>query len=430
VKESPPFRDGEIVNDLLASGRATNEKSIYAGFIPDSSTLMSSARVALADILIVDDTPNNLRLLSLMLTEHGYKVRKALNGSWALQAVQMVPPDLILLDIRMPDLDGYEVCRQLKNNDKTSDIPVIFISALDDAMDKVLAFEVGGVDYITKPFQEQEVLARVSNHLKIQKLQQQLKTQNWQLQAEIREREKAESGLRVFLHAVSHDLRNPVTGMLMVLKNLLDRPIPAEDPKKISIDRAVLDRMARSCDRQLDLINSLVETQQQEIWGVALQRQPLALHTLTHAFVAEWQPMLEKNQATLFIDVSIDLPQISADYYQLWRVWENLIANALKHNPPGLHLFLTAVEESNYIRCELKDDGVGMSPESCAQLFQPYTRGEQAKLTTGLGLGLYLCQQIINAHDGEIGVTSELGQGSTFWFTVPLHASPSEERTV
>ncbi len=390
---------------------------------------MSSARVALADILIVDDTPNNLRLLSLMLTEHGYKVRKALNGSWALQAVQMVPPDLILLDIRMPDLDGYEVCRQLKANDKTSDIPVIFISALDDAMDKVLAFEVGGVDYITKPFQEQEVLARVSNHLKIQKLQQQLKTQNWQLQAEIREREKAESGLRVFLHAVSHDLRNPVTGMLMVLKNLLDRALPTGDPKKLSIDRAVLERMARSCDRQLDLINSLVETQQQEIWGVVLQRQPLALHTLTQAFVAEWQPMLEKNQATLFMDVSLDLPQVSADYYQLWRVWENLIANALKHNPPGLHLFLTAVEASDCIRCELKDDGVGMSPESCAQLFKPYTRGEQAKLTTGLGLGLYLCQQIIHAHDGEIGVTSELGQGATFWFTLPLPAQSSEERS-
>lgn len=128
-----------------------------------------------ANILIVDDTPNNLRLLSTILSEQGYEVGKAINGEIALRSAQAVPPDLILLDINMPDLNGYEVCEKLKASDRTQEIPVIFISALDDVLDKVKAFSVGGVDYVTKPFQAEEVLARVRTHLNIQALQNALR---------------------------------------------------------------------------------------------------------------------------------------------------------------------------------------------------------------------------------------------------------------
>ena len=126
------------------------------------------------NLLVVDDTPDNLRLLSAILTERGYKVRKALNGKTALKTVQTAPPDLILLDINMPEINGYEVCAQLKANEQTHDIPIIFISALDDVLDKVKAFTVGGVDYITKPFQSEEVVARVANHLNLRSLQKAL----------------------------------------------------------------------------------------------------------------------------------------------------------------------------------------------------------------------------------------------------------------
>ncbi|NEP10956.1 MAG: response regulator [Symploca sp. SIO2C1] len=123
-----------------------------------------------ANILVVDDTPNNLRLLSTLLTEQGYEVGKALNGQIALRSAQAAPPDLILLDIKMPEMDGYKVCEQLKAHDQTKEIPVIFISAIDEVWDKVKAFKVGGVDYITKPFQREEVLARVENHLNLRAL--------------------------------------------------------------------------------------------------------------------------------------------------------------------------------------------------------------------------------------------------------------------
>ncbi len=139
---------------------------------------MNSAR---ANILLVDDTPNNLRLLSAMLSEQGYEVRRVVSGEMALKTAQANPPDLILLDIKMPDMNGYEVCQHLKAIQQTQAIPVIFISALDEVLDKVKAFAVGGVDYITKPFSEEEVFARVENILTIRQLQQQLQAQNQQL---------------------------------------------------------------------------------------------------------------------------------------------------------------------------------------------------------------------------------------------------------
>ncbi|AFY72454.1 PAS domain S-box [Synechococcus sp. PCC 7502] len=148
------------------------------------------------DILVVDDTPDNLRLLASMLSEQGYKVRKAINGQLALMAAQSAPPDLILLDINMPDMDGYEVCERLKRDVQTLDIPVIFISALDDVLDKVKAFSVGGVDYVTKPFQLQEVLARMDNQLVVRRLQKHLQDQNLQLKQLLRDRIRAQESLR------------------------------------------------------------------------------------------------------------------------------------------------------------------------------------------------------------------------------------------
>jgi len=151
---------------------------------------------AQTNILIVDDTPDNLRLLAKILDSQGYIVRKSLNGRMALEGVRRSPPDLILLDINMPEMNGYEVCQQLKASPATADIPIIFISAIDRLENKVQAFELGGVDYIIKPFQEQEVLMRVKNQLLIQQQHQQLIAQNHRLEQEVKERLKAEAEVR------------------------------------------------------------------------------------------------------------------------------------------------------------------------------------------------------------------------------------------
>jgi two-component system sensor histidine kinase/response regulator len=358
-------------------------------------------------VLIVDDLPNNVRLLSIMLTEKGYQVRKAINGQMALNTVRSLIPDLILLDINMPDLNGYQVCEQLKADEKTREIPVIFISALDDVLDKVKAFQVGGVDYISKPFQGEEVMARIENQLTICR-------QKKQLQNEIKERQKTEETLEIYLHAVSHDLRNPVIGMSMILNNLIKNS--QGETKEVS--RKILQQMANSCDRQLTLIDSLVETRQNDLWGVSLELNPLSLYEIGQQIGQEWELRLKENQATLINNFSPDLPLVNADAHHLWRVFENLLANALKHNPQGIIITLSARLEGSYLRCTIADNGVGISETQRKQLFDRYQRGNNNNQIS-LGLGLYLCRQIIHAHGGEIGIMNNDEKGSQFWFTLP-----------
>jgi PAS domain S-box-containing protein len=199
------------------------------------------------DILVVDDTPDNLRLLASMLTEQGYKVRKAINGQLALMAAQSAPPDLILLDINMPDMDGYEVCERLKRDVQTLDIPVIFISALDDVLDKVRAFSVGGVDYVTKPFQLQEVLARMDNQLTVRRLQKHLQEQNLQLKQLLRDRIRAQESLRQAEEKYRAIFENAIEGIFQT----------SADGEYLSVNQALADIYGySSADELIDDFNS------------------------------------------------------------------------------------------------------------------------------------------------------------------------------
>lgn len=385
---------------------------------------MNSNSAEASVILLVDDNATNLSILVQSLSQAGYKVRVAQDGASAIAQVPYAQPDLILLDVMMPGMDGFETCRRLKASPATQAIPVIFMTALSDVFDKVKGFQVGAVDYITKPFEIEEALVRVNTHLAIQKLQNQLHIQTEQLQAEICDRQKAQEAVQVFLNAVSHDLRNPVTGGLMVLKSL-QKEAEAQGGS-VAVSRSILQRMIQSHDRQLALINSLLETHANEMSEIALECQAINLFLFVNQLALEWQPMLEQDKSVLHNQVSPNLPMVNADFNQLWRVYENLIANALKHNPPGVTLTLTAELEQvpqstvSIVRCTVQDNGVGIPPEQATSVFELYKRGEQTHRTVGLGLGLYLCRQIITAHRGHIGLADRAEAGATFWFTLPL----------
>ncbi|RCJ37957.1 PAS domain-containing sensor histidine kinase [Nostoc minutum NIES-26] len=273
---------------------------------------------------------------------------------------------------------------------------------------------------------------------------------------DITQRKQAEESLRVFFHAVSHDLRNPVLGTLMVLKNLLnsqgvgtgdwggvargqgdkgtrglgDKEENASSsssslsstPSLIPVSRSILERMVQSSDRQLNLINSLLEAHINEVQGVILQLEAVQLLKVVEAAIADLEPILAENQAKLTNLISADLPLVNADPIQLWRVFSNLIINAVKHNPPGLLLTLNASREDDKIYCTVTDNGIGISQKQSEQLFNLYFRGDINR-NVGMGLGLYLCKQIIAAHGGEIGVKSELEAGATFWFTLPIYTN-------
>lgn len=252
---------------------------------------------------------------------------------------------------------------------------------------------------------------------------------------DITQRKQTEEELRVFFHAVSHDLRNPVLGTLMVLKNLLNSGgsgtgnqgqggiiEEVSSQSLIPVSRSILERMIQSSDRQLNLINSLMEAHLSELQGVILQRQAVQLLTVVEAAIADLEPLLTQNQATLTNLVSADLPLVNADPTQLWRVFSNLIVNALKHNPPELLLTINATRKDDMIYCTVSDNGVGISQQQSDRLFDLYFRGTSIGNSVGLGLGLYLCKQMIHAHGGEIGVNSALDAGATFWFTLPVIA--------
>ena len=259
--------------------------------------------------------------------------------------------------------------------------------------------------------------------------------------------------LQLFLHAVSHDLRNPMMGISIVLKNLLGNTVG----RQACMETTVVERLLQSSDRQLALINSLVEAYQMDVRDIALKCHPLQIHQLTEAVLADLTPTLQHHRVKVTNQISADLPLVNADEMQLWRVFVNLIDNALKHNPPNTHLTLAAIcidplqktkfkaqlanlidtplkitpqnlklkEHSQIVFC-LHDNGVGISPTESAKLFDLYTRGNQARYMPGLGLGLYLCKQVITAHGGSIGVISQPEKGSIFWFTLPLAAAYEE----
>mgnify|MGYP001791868081 CR=1 FL=1 len=231
--------------------------------------------------------------------------------------------------------------------------------------------------------------------------------------------------LQLFIHAVSHDLRNPVTGTLMLLKNL-----PVHD-SKVWIDQARVSQMIDGQERQLKLINSLLEAHSQDISGILLHREAIALCDLVKVAILEWQPMLEQRQSNIHMLIAADVPLASIDPLQVRRVYDNIITNALQHNPPGLSIILNATPQGNYLHCTIHDNGQGIgSPDAGTlssvslkyRIFDRYSRGINHRQPLNLGLGLHICQQIIEAHGGQIGVESTLGQGTTFWFTLPLSA--------
>jgi signal transduction histidine kinase len=362
------------------------------------------------DILIVDDTPANLRLLADMLTGQGYTVRVARNGELALRGVRAAPPDLILLDIKMPELDGYAVCAQLKADPGTRDIPVIFISALDQVEDKVQAFTHGGVDYVTKPFQMAEVLARVETHLNLYRLRRQLAETNADLEAN-------NADLRAFTHTVAHDLKAPLSVMIgfsALLRSDFDR---------LSAEKVVesLDRMVRIGHKMHDIIEALLlfasVREADEVARTALDMGPIidaALNRLATEVEARGA------------EVIVPETWPAALGYRPWmeEVWVNYLSNAIKYGgdadagvAPRVELGAAGCAQSP--RFFVRDNGPGLTPEERAQVFTPFTRFHRGR-AEGHGLGLSIVRRIVEKLDGQVGVESAgVGRGCTFWFELP-----------
>jgi two-component system, sensor histidine kinase and response regulator len=378
-------------------------------------------------VLVVDDKPDNLRLLSAILADRGYDVRQALNGRMALTAAQTRPPDLVLLDIKMPDLNGYQVCEQLKTNDRTRHIPVIFLSALDRSPDKVKGFSAGGVDYITKPFQESEVLVRVEHQLEIARLQTRLEQQNAQLQQEIRdhiatEREllRSNEDLEQFAHAVSHDLQQPLQSILGFGK-ILSLKYPYISEADVC---HYLSRIVQAGERMQQLIEDLLAYSQVD---VSRSLEVVDCNQILTEAIDNLQAAISATHAHLIIT---PLPQLKGKHTQLIQVFQNLISNALKFThldvSPQIRISAEA-QESEWV-FQVSDNGIGIEPQNRDLLFQLFQRLHPSDRYPGTGIGLATCKKIVESHGGRIWVQSQSGVGTTFYFTLPKYC-PNVDQT-
>jgi signal transduction histidine kinase len=231
---------------------------------------------------------------------------------------------------------------------------------------------------------------------------------------------EAQRRVNVFIHSIAHDLRTPIMGTVMLLQSLRQRAQQGE----ATLTLADIDQLLDGNDRLLGLMNSLLDVNLPDNPALIVKTQPIAFKSLMDAVLLDLQSSIQKNRVQVKNQIPEHLPMIEADPQLLWRVLYNLLSNAWKHNRPGIRLSIEAAVVNNKLRCTIQDNGVGIPKAQIAQLFELYTRGEDAQYIPGLGLGLYVCRQILLAHNGRIGVMSSPGQGATFWFTLPLVEPP------
>ncbi len=356
------------------------------------------------NILVVDDTLANLQLLVGMLKERGYKPRVASGGELALQAVRSEPPDLILLDINMPDMDGYQVCEALKSDEKLKEIPVIFLSALNETSDKVKAFRAGGADYITKPFQFEEVDARVRTHLELRRQRLELKENNDRL----RELERLRDNLT---HMIVHDMRTPLTVILGAIGLMLSENPPQKEgavkTQRLAHNSAL--KLKEMTTQLLDI--SRLEAGQMPVnrtEGDLVQAARIALDFVSPAAAGR----------NLLLTSTGPFPAVF-DAELIHRVLVNLVTNAVKFTHAGGEVKISVTREASAVRVAVADDGAGIPPEHHGKIFDKFSQVEGENKKLGAGLGLTFCKLAVEAHGGRIGVESEVGKGSTFWFTLP-----------
>ena len=352
-------------------------------------------------VLVVDDIAKNLQVVGTMLRNEGYQVMPATSGAQALERALALPPDLILLDLMMPEMDGIEVCRRFKVEAVTRQIPVIFLTASNEMEHLVKGFEAGAVDYITKPFNPPELLARVRTHLELKHARQRLREMN---------DEKNE-----FMGIAAHDLRSPLNAVKGYSEMILeDGQI---DPEQADLVR----RIHEATERMVQMVQNLLDANRIERGEMKLNLAPTELTSLLGSVVETQRPRATAKQQTIHLQNETAPVTVIADPNVMVQVLENLVSNAVKYSPPGKNIFVRLKKESGAVRCEVQDEGPGLSAEDQKKLFGKFAR-LSAKPTGGehaTGLGLSIVKKMVEAMNGKVWCESEPGQGATFVVQLP-----------
>ena len=349
-------------------------------------------------ILAVDDIPDNLLLVQLALEQEGHHVVLAHDGETALKQIKQAPPNLILLDVMMPGMDGYEVTRRIRQDKNIPFIPILLITAREESS-LVEGLDAGADEFVRKPFQIDELQARVRSMLRLKET--------------IDQREN-------FVSCLTHDLRTPLVAanrMLDLIKQQAFGDVTYEQKEAIS-------NIISSNQNMLEMLNTLLETHHYELGQKILSFIPVSVQQLITEVVTELEPLAREKGIELQYTWENDVSEIRGDRLELRRVITNLIGNAIKFTDTGtVKVSLAQTESEVLVRVE--DSGIGISPQEQQTIFQRYHQGNHRR--SGKGLGLYLSHQIINAHRGKITVSSQLGKGTTFTFYLPTFSKPLSE---
>jgi signal transduction histidine kinase len=360
-----------------------------------------------ATLLIVDDKPQNLRLISDFLAEQGFELMLTRSGAQALERARLAAPELVLLDLRMPDMDGFEVCRRLKADPATAALPVIFMTAVDDIAHKVEGFALGAVDYITKPIQREELLARIQHHLQLHRLQKELYSKTEDLALKNAE-------LEAYAHTIAHSLKTPLAAaarFLEILYKFKNDNLTQEQRHLLQQPLAALAASAAAVEALLLL--STVSQQSVEV-------HPLDMGAL----VAQSLNQLAGLQASSKATVHLPAGWPPALGYAPWvgEVWANLVSNALKYSGTPPRVELGGATEGTQARFWVRDNGQPLSEEQRRRVFLPFTRLHQER-AEGHGLGLATVQRIVSRLGGSVRVQAAPGGGNEFSFTLPAAGS-------
>lgn len=374
-------------------------------------------------ILIVDDNPDNLALVGNILKKSNHRLLFAQSGVHALKAIYDKQPDLILLDVMMPDLDGFAVCKQLKQDTNFADIPIIFLTAKAEKDNVIAGLELGAVDYITKPFNSKELITRVDTHLELKMAKEDLKQRvaelsmaKIELAHKVEELKQANLTKDKFFSIISHDLMNPFSGLIGFASLLVDKNQSLNEKQR---DECI-DHIFQLSKQGLNLLTNLLDWSRSQTGRMEVTPMHLNLKSIVDGNIKLLHNQVTAKQIQFFS--TIDSKQtVFADERMLTTIIRNLLSNAIKFTPDRGEITVSAQEKDNYLEILIADTGIGMTAEILDKIFRidvsHTTKGTHGE--RGTGLGLILCKEFIEKNRGTITATSEQGKGSQFYVCFP-----------
>ena len=360
-------------------------------------------------VLIVDDNSKNLQIIALTLSELNYKIIIAVNGPSAIDLVERVHPDLILLDVMMPEMDGFETCQIIKSKPENQNIPIIFLTALSEKVNIVKGFEMGGVDYVTKPFNKEELISRIKTHLELKFARDEMQKMTNHLIDLNAIKDKMFS-------VIGHDLRSPIGSIKMILDML------SSEVEKYKLDefRDTFEILSKTADEVFGLLENLLGWARSQSGIQNFEPENINVSSSVNSIYLMNKGSIKLKK--LDFEQNIDEGTfVYADFNMLKTVLRNLLSNAIKYTPEGGTIKIASSKTDDFVRITVTDNGVGIPDENISKLFdeKQHIRTYGTNNETGSGIGLILSHNFIKTNNGNLSVVSQIGKGSTFIIELP-----------